>query len=94
MDNQDQPIVLPKEQIYDAQISPLMTQIIGICKEHGIAMIASFALGEHPENGDLQCTTMLPDEAGKPGPSHLPAVKILREGMVGFAMSIVSKQEA
>ena len=31
-----------KEQAYDEQISPLMQQIIEVCKEKGIAMIASF----------------------------------------------------
>ena len=31
-----------KEQIYDEQISPLMTQIIKICKEHKIPIVASF----------------------------------------------------
>ena len=31
-----------KEEIYDEQISPLMQKIISVCREHGIAMIASF----------------------------------------------------
>ncbi len=31
-----------KEQVYDDQISPLMLQIIDICKAKGIAMMASF----------------------------------------------------
>jgi hypothetical protein len=30
------------EKIYDDQISPLMTQIIEICKEHGIPMVCEF----------------------------------------------------
>ena len=29
-----------KEQVYDNQISPLMQQIITVCKEQGIAMMA------------------------------------------------------
>lgn len=32
-----------KEEIYDAQIAPLMEQIIAICSEHQIPMLASFA---------------------------------------------------
>lgn len=44
----------PRESIYDARISPLMTQIIAVCKEAGIPMYASFAL-----DGDLACTTYI-----------------------------------
>lgn len=55
-----------KEEIYDDQISPLMQNIIGICREHGIAMIASFNIahdGEGPNGEDcsrLTCTSHLP----------------------------------
>jgi len=35
-----------KEQIYDEKISPLMTQIIQICKENDIKMVADFYLRE------------------------------------------------
>ena len=45
-----------KEQVYDAQINPLMTQIIAICREHKIAMLCSFSLDL--EEG-LKCTTAL-----------------------------------
>jgi hypothetical protein len=41
-----------KEQVYDERISPLVAQIIAICKEAGIPVHASFAL-----DGDLACTT-------------------------------------
>ncbi|MBZ5795945.1 hypothetical protein K8353_38090 [Burkholderia contaminans] len=49
---------ITKEQIYDEQISPLMTQIIAICKEHGIPIVASFFT---PGNDDpeLAVTTAL-----------------------------------
>lgn len=56
-----------KEEIYDSQISPLMLQIIEICKAQGIAMIASFNIahdGEGPDGEDcssLTCTSHLPD---------------------------------
>ena len=56
-----------KEEIYDSQISPLMQQIIGICRSNGIAMIASFNIahdGEGPNGEDcsrLTCTSHLPD---------------------------------
>jgi hypothetical protein len=53
-----------KEQIYDAQISPLMTQIITICKAGGISMLAHFDISHDADLG-LGCTTSLPDETGK-----------------------------
>lgn len=59
-----------KEEIYDEQISPLMQKIIGVCREHGIALIASFNIahdGEGPNGEDcsrLTCTSHLPDGEG------------------------------
>ncbi|WP_313650421.1 hypothetical protein [Pseudomonas soli] len=59
-----------KEEIYDEQISPLMQKIIGISREHGIAMITSFNIahnGEGPNGEDcsrLTCTSHLPDGEG------------------------------
>jgi hypothetical protein len=52
----------PRETIYDEQISPLMTQIIAICKENKIPVVASFELDieeGHPPNDPLMCTTSL-----------------------------------
>ena len=53
-----------KEKIYDEQISPLMTQIIKICKDNNIAYTGSFCLKEDKANteeeGDLMCSTHLP----------------------------------
>jgi hypothetical protein len=64
----------PKERIYDEQISPLMMQIIALCKEHKINAFADFSLGleadEDAERFDepLFCTTALPvDEADEVG---------------------------
>lgn len=37
-----------KEQVYDEKIAPLMTQIIAICQEHKIAMLAHVL---HPHAG-------------------------------------------
>jgi hypothetical protein len=53
-----------KEQIYDAQISPLMTQIIAICKAGGISMLAHFDIS-HEDDPGLACTTCLPGEDGE-----------------------------
>lgn len=45
------------EPIYDEQIAPLMKQIIDICHEHGIPMIASFKLTDNDD--PLYATTAL-----------------------------------
>lgn len=48
------------EAIYDEKISPLMAQIIAICKEHDIPMYATvqYAGGDTPEDVKM-CTTIL-----------------------------------
>lgn len=61
-----------KEQIYDAEINPLMAKIIEICKAHGIAMLATFATPTE-EEADLCCTTILGDENGVNPKRHLVA---------------------
>lgn len=48
-------MIQDNEHIYDEQIAPLMTQIIAICNEHKIPMVASFEYAP----GEL-CTTSLP----------------------------------
>ena len=63
-----------KEQVYDEKIHSLMDQIISICKEHGIAMIASFSIPTD-ENDQLCCTTCTEDENGKNGSGHLAALR-------------------
>lgn len=52
----------PKEAVYDERISPLMAQIIALCKEHKINMVADLSLGHDPEAGEtLFCTTAMPN---------------------------------
>ena len=48
------------EDVYDERISPLMSQIIAICKEHQIPMAATFQFENSEENGPGFCTTILP----------------------------------
>lgn len=48
----------PLETVYDAEIAPLMSQIIDICKRAGIAVHVAFALDD-----DLGCTTHIPSGA-------------------------------
>lgn len=73
----------PKEAIYDAQINPLMAQIIEICREHKIAVVASFALGpDDPDNPDsqLMCTTTLIDDEKEPTDAQVQAARLLVTG--------------
>jgi hypothetical protein len=70
-------MTMNKEQIYDEQISPLMTQIIAVCQEHGIAMVVNFAIPTE-EHEDLAVITSLPDETGKIPARHVAASQILR----------------
>jgi hypothetical protein len=56
-----------KEQTYDAEISPLMAQIIAICQKNKISMYATFDT-PNDEDGSVTCTTCLADESGKPSP--------------------------
>lgn len=75
-----------KEEIYDSQISPLMLQIIEICKTQGIAMMASFDIaheGEGPNGEDcsgLVCSSLLPDGDGEPNPVFMKANALIRRG--------------
>ncbi len=60
-----------KEAVYDNQINPLMAQVIAICKEHKIAVLASFALSATTDDDQLYCTTSLLS------PEHDPPDKLL-----------------
>ena len=49
------------EAVYDAEIAPLMTQIIEICHKHKLPMFATFLCMNDPDDSgdDLACTTNL-----------------------------------
>lgn len=65
---------MTKEEIYDEKISPLMTQIIAICKEHKIANVCSFSLDL--EEG-LVCTTAMTEADFEPPDKYKECVKLL-----------------
>lgn len=54
------------EPIYDEQIAPLMTEIIRICREHGLPFICSFAYRYSKEDGYDCCTSYVEDAKTKP----------------------------
>jgi|HubBroStandDraft_5_1064220.scaffolds.fasta_scaffold294317_2 hypothetical protein len=51
-----------KEDVYDTQISPLMAQIIAICKEHDIPVVAQFQYCNTAEDGPGFVTTAMVKE--------------------------------
>lgn len=68
---------MTKEEVYDEQISPLMTQIITICEEHRIAMLCHFEVPTPDDNG-LTCLSALPTPEYDPSDYLLRALEILR----------------
>ncbi|MCY1367298.1 hypothetical protein D9M69_542270 [compost metagenome] len=79
-----------KEAIYDEQISPLMQKILEICKEHKLAMVASFHCDTGEEDGhDLICTSALTEVEYDPPASFRQCVNVLygRSGVPGFRIT-------
>ncbi|QDT07975.1 hypothetical protein K227x_64050 [Rubripirellula lacrimiformis] len=64
-----------KEEVYDEQISPLMCQIIEICKEHKIANLLTFSLDR---DADLACTTAMLTDEFEPPAEFLKALDVVR----------------
>jgi len=69
-----------KEDVYDNEISPLMTKIIDICKEHKIPMLASFTYENCEEKGTGRCTTLLNGFENRKDEEFQQANKIVRNG--------------
>ena len=65
-----------KENIYDEEIAPLMNQILRICREHKIAMIAQFATPTESDKG-LVCTSALLRDIYEPNKWMIKAFEIL-----------------
>ena len=67
----------PKERAYDKHISPLVAQIIKLCKRHKINAAMQFALDHDPENDSpLYCTTVLPvDDADEQGTARVERLR-------------------
>jgi hypothetical protein len=75
-----------KEAIFDAKIEPLMAEVLRICHEHQIAMLATFAIPT-PDNPHQAAHSVTPDETGK-HPEYIQVLKnvlFLAEGMADAA---------
>jgi hypothetical protein len=75
-----------KEEIYDEKIAPLMKQIIDICKEEELPMVAQFYLKQqHPEadeeNGAMYCTTTIIPAKDKIYEEHHKHLSYVAEAM-------------
>lgn len=68
---------MTKEQIYDEKINPLMAQILTICKDHKIAMLADFSIPNEDDDG-LKCTSAMLDKEHNPPENMLKALELLR----------------
>ncbi|EDC3150253.1 hypothetical protein KGN64_003341 [Salmonella enterica] len=77
------------ESVYDEKISPLMTQIIAICKEHNMPMVASYAYKNSEEQGRCYCTTTLTFE-GRHIKEFAEATSIIRGNPLFSAFTIMS----
>lgn len=68
-----------KESVYDVEISPLMSQIIAICKREQIPVVASFQYCNGGDDGPGTCSTVILSERGA---AHWPhaSEKIIRLG--------------
>ncbi len=86
----------PKEAVYDEHISPLMAQIIKLCKKHKINMVADFSLGyDSAADQTLFCTTALPgvDPSDEKGAERMMrAYEALRPKSELFAFTITSSK--
>lgn len=79
------------EAVYDAEIAPLMTQIIGICKAHGMPMVASFMYASN-DDGDDMCTSLIPRGEWFQ-PKYEAFVKAIRRPASGVVAITVVKGE-
>lgn len=80
------------ESVYDAEIAPLMTQILAICKRAHMPMIASFKYRD-AEDGPSFCTSHLqwPD---RPDAGFHKAVRVIRANtsVPLIAMTIIGRK--
>ena len=81
-----------KEKIYDEQISPLITQIIDICKNNKIAMVMQFAIPS-PENDDLLCSSTLVADEYNPPKHMVEAATFLRNAGQATPITITTRDK-
>lgn len=82
-----------KEEEYDRLLSPLMTQIIEICREHEIPMFCSFQFRSTKEDeGDGYCTTHLGGPGHEVNEKFSQCFRAVRSSPQFATFSIVTKE--
>ncbi|MNF40655.1 hypothetical protein D3C76_1725420 [compost metagenome] len=74
---------MTKENVYDEQISPLVRQIIAICREHEIAPLLSAQLEDEDER-ELFCISILPGTDEMSCEKFVQALNIIRPTSQSF----------
>ena len=69
-------IMATKEEVYDAEVYPLMDKIIKICKKNKIAMVATFHT-PNDDDPDLLCSTALTTKEFDPPEKYCKMVVML-----------------
>lgn len=83
------------EAVYDAEIAPLMTQIIAICQRHNMPMLASFMYQHHhgEDERESYCTTSLGGEGNWKPEKIIKATEIIRRNDSFFAAFTVTRRD-
>lgn len=83
---------LNKEQVYDAQINPLMAQIIAICKANKIAFVASFSIPTD-EDAELACSSAMLGAEFEPPKRFIEAWNVIRDGRRPLSSPLMLRTE-
>jgi hypothetical protein len=80
------------EAVYDAEIWPLMAQIIDICTRHKIPMLASFQYADETQpGGPAASTTRIPFDGEMD--CYDQAVRLIMGSPVCFGLTITTSKE-
>ncbi|CAJ0779025.1 hypothetical protein LMG7141_00830 [Ralstonia condita] len=73
---------MTKEDVYDEQIAPLMKQIIAVCRENKMAMVATIHCPSATDS-TLCCSTALTTDEFDPPETFRRLVGLLRQDGMG-----------
>jgi hypothetical protein len=99
MDDNEHAPLWDHEAVYDEQISPLMRQILEICKAHNLPMFATFQYrsSEHPEEMGLCTSKLVPELPGVEQDLLQNLDRVARRGWgvhpQSFAMTITTRKQ-
>lgn len=73
------------EKVLDEQISPLMKQVLEICKEHKIPMVSSFCYRSNGDGLDFSTSLIIPKT--RYVKELVSAGKLIKEGFLAFEVT-------